>query len=54
MLTKPRLTKRQRRGSAEIAKFDLEIDYLPGPKNYIQDAPNRCQDYKEPPIPLMK
>jgi hypothetical protein len=33
---------------AEISEFDLEIDYLPRAKNYIQDVLSQRPDYKEP------
>jgi hypothetical protein len=36
---------------ADILEFDLEIDYLPGTKNYIQDILSRRPDYKELLIP---
>ena len=54
MLTQPRLTQRQMRTLSEILEYDFEIDYLPGARNYIQDALSRRPDYKEPPIPYHK
>jgi hypothetical protein len=41
MLTQLRLTQRQMRALAEILKYDFEIYYLPGARNYIQDALSR-------------
>lgn len=51
MLTQPRLTQRQMRTLADILEYDFEIDYLPGARNYIQDALSRRPDYKQPPLP---
>jgi hypothetical protein len=48
MLTQPRLIQRQMRTLAEILEYDFKIDYLPGARNYIQDALSRRPGYKEP------
>jgi hypothetical protein len=32
-------------------EYDFEIEYLPGARNYIQDALSRRPDYKDPPLP---
>jgi hypothetical protein len=47
MLTQPRLTQPQMQGLAEISEYELEINYLPKAKNYIQDIPSSWLDYKK-------
>jgi hypothetical protein len=38
----------------EISEFDLEIDYTPNARNYIQDALSPWPDYNDPPNILPK
>ena len=37
-----------------LQEYDFDIQYLPGAKNYMQDALSRWPDYKDPPIPKLK
>jgi hypothetical protein len=49
MLSQPRLTQHQLRVRSDILEFGLEIDYLPGTRNYIQNTLSYRSHYKEPP-----
>jgi hypothetical protein len=51
ILKQPRLTSRQMRLLETLMEYDFEIEYLPGARNYIQDALSRRPDYKDPPLP---
>ena len=51
VLTQPKLSPRQMRVLQDLQEYDMEIDCLPGAKNYIQDALSRRPDYKDPPLP---
>jgi len=53
VLTQPKLSPRQMRVLQDLQEYDLEIDYLPGAKNYIQDALSRRPDYKDPLLPRL-
>jgi len=33
-----------------LQEYDFHIEYLPGTKNFIQDALSRRPDYKDPPL----
>jgi putative transposase len=50
MLGQPKLSQRQIRALEDMLEYDFDIEYLPGAKNYVQDALSRRRDYKEPPI----
>jgi hypothetical protein len=50
VLSQPKLSQRQIRALEDMLEYDFDIDYLPGAKNYVQDALSRRPDYKEPPI----
>jgi hypothetical protein len=39
------------RALANILEFYLEINYLPGAKNYFENVLSQRPDYKKPPIP---
>jgi hypothetical protein len=39
------------RALQDIIEYDVEVKYLPGAKNYVQDALSRRPDYQEPPLP---
>jgi hypothetical protein len=51
ILTQPRLTPRKMRALQDIIENDVKVKYLPGAKNYVQDALSRRPDYQEPPLP---
>jgi hypothetical protein len=50
ILTQPRLTPRQMRALQDITEYDVDVKYLPGAKNNVQDALSRRPDYQEPPL----
>jgi hypothetical protein len=54
MLQQPKLSQRQMRALEDMMEYDFDIEYLPGAKNYVQDALSRRPDYKEPPLPRLK
>jgi hypothetical protein len=54
MLKQPKLSQRQMRALEDMLEYDFDVEYLPGAKNYIQDALSRRPDYQEPPIPKIK
>jgi hypothetical protein len=54
MLKQPKLSQRQMRALEDMLEYDFDVEYLPGAKNYIQDALSRRPDYQEPPVPRMK
>jgi hypothetical protein len=39
------------RALQDIIKYNIEVKYLPGAKNYVQDALSQRLDYQEPPLP---
>ena len=39
------------RALQDIIEYHVEVKYLPGAKNYVQDALSRRPDYQEPPLP---
>jgi putative transposase len=41
VLSQPKLSQRQIRALEDMLEYDCDIDYLPGVKNYVQDALNR-------------
>jgi hypothetical protein len=41
------------RALEDMLEYDFDVEYLPGAKNYVQDALSRRPDYQEPPIPRM-
>jgi hypothetical protein len=51
MLSQPKLSQRQMRALEDMMEYDFDVEYLPGAKNYVQDALSRRPDYKEPPLP---
>jgi hypothetical protein len=54
MLSQPKLSQRQMRALEDMMEYDFDVEYLPGAKNYVQDALSRRPDYQEPPLPRMK
>jgi hypothetical protein len=54
MLKQPKLSQRQMRALEDMLEYDFDVEYLPGAKNYIQDALSRRPDYQEPPVPKIK
>ncbi len=46
------LTKRQRRWSDEIQKFDIKIEYKPGTENIVADALSRRHDHESTTTPM--
>jgi hypothetical protein len=50
MLRQPKLSQRQMRALEDMLEYDFDVEYLPGAKNYVQDALSRRPDYQEPPI----
>jgi hypothetical protein len=54
MLSQPKLSQRQMRALEDMMEYDFEVEYLPGAKNYVQDALSRRPDYKEPPLRSLK
>jgi hypothetical protein len=41
------------RALEDMLEYDFDVEYLPGAKDYVQDALSRRPDYQEPPIPRM-
>jgi hypothetical protein len=54
MLKQPKLSQRQMRALEDMLEYDFDVEYLPGAKNYIQDALSRRSDYQEPPVPKIR
>jgi putative transposase len=54
MLSQPKLSQRQMRALEDMMEYDFDVEYLPGAKNYVQDALSRRPDYQEPPLPHIK
>jgi hypothetical protein len=54
MLSQPKLSQRQMRALEDMMEYDFDVEYLPGAKNYVQDALSRRPDYKEPPLPRVQ
>jgi hypothetical protein len=50
-LTQTRLTPRKMRALQYIMEYDVDVKYMPGAKNYVQDALSRRPDYQKPPLP---
>jgi putative transposase len=44
MLQQPKLSQRQMRALEDMMEYDFDVEYLPGAKNYVQDALSRRPD----------